>query len=417
MVVDLTLSSDTEEAQKAVKKPLFEDANGVIDLTLSDSDSDTDSSDTKFPVRVTSHQKCAGVIRDIETLLVGKTLGHIGISDSILTSFDSLLRLFSGYPGAPTRNRSSRNRPKPTPQSASNPDSTSSSVNPVSPLLMSDLIQPTSWVDDETINAFMACLQIAYPRVKFFNTFFYTVLTKNLKRGSDGGSQKSEPYNYEGVRRWTKKQRRGIWDFDCVVIPINKGNVHWCLTFACIKTRRIGFLDSMNGSSVFASRVHRALLHYLKDEWNEKVVADQSHVADTKCENTSSDSPIAAAVSNMTDFEFINLVSVCPKQLDGSSCGVFVCYFALWIARAGLSTARKRTEISESEGTGIDNEASALISFHPQISQQYEFVQIDASLFRKEVACVLLYPVIKLMETEASGPNLGYNGSKNSIRP
>ncbi|KAJ3408305.1 hypothetical protein HDU80_006166 [Chytriomyces hyalinus] len=238
------------------------------------------------------------------------------------------------------------------------------SNNPVSPVLVSELIHVTSWLTDEGINAFVACLQLKYPKVKFFSSFFYSLLTDKKRSGG-------KPYNYEGVRRWTKKRENGIWDYDAIVIPINKGNVHWCLAYVCLKPLRFGFLDSMNGSAVFAKKTFENIRQYLLDEWDDKVGRKMDDQQKPPIEQ----------------FEFRNLVPVCPKQGDASSCGVFVCYFALWVARQVTRTEDDNT-CAKGPGDlgGQDrNETGDMMEF--------SFSQRDANSFRRDVAFVLCLPV------------------------
>ncbi|ORY49931.1 cysteine proteinase [Rhizoclosmatium globosum] len=140
--------------------------------------------------------------------------------------------------------------------------------NPVTPDLLTTLVNPTSWLSDEAINAFTAPFKLRY--------------------------------DYDSVRRWTKKQvRAGIFEFDRVVIPINKGNTHWCFAFISLRDQfHITFLDSLPGSTS-----------------------------------------------------------------DGSSCGVFVCYYAFCVARCEDVTS-------------------------------FTFSQTDAWLFRKAISYVLAYPLL-----------------------
>ncbi|KAJ3238786.1 hypothetical protein HDU81_007175 [Chytriomyces hyalinus] len=237
------------------------------------------------------------------------------------------------------------------------------SNNPVSPALLSELILVTSWLTDEGINAFVACLQLKYPKIKFFSSFFYSLLTDKKRSGG-------KPYNYEGVRRWTKKQENGLWDFDAIVIPINKGNVHWCLAYVCLKSLHFGFLDSMNGSAVFAKKTFENIRQYLFDEWDDKVgrKTDQQKPA-------------------IEQLEFRNIVPVCPKQGDASSCGVFVCYFALWVARQVTRAKDDDASAKDYGGAGGDgrNEPGDIMDF--------SFSQRDANAFRRDLAFVLCLPI------------------------
>jgi sentrin-specific protease 7 len=58
-------------------------------------------------------------------------------------------------------------------------------------------------------------------KVFFFNTFFYTQLTKNTGRAS---------MNYQAVEKWTSKI--DIFDYDYIVVPICEMN-HWYLAIIC----------------------------------------------------------------------------------------------------------------------------------------------------------------------------------------
>ena len=58
--------------------------------------------------------------------------------------------------------------------------------------------------------------------IYWFNTFFYTSLTKNVR-----GKGK---INYDAVRKWTRSV--DLFSFDYVVVPINE-NLHWYLAIIC----------------------------------------------------------------------------------------------------------------------------------------------------------------------------------------
>jgi sentrin-specific protease 7 len=58
-------------------------------------------------------------------------------------------------------------------------------------------------------------------KVFFFNTYFYTALTKNTGR---------KDINYDAVKRWTSKD--DIFSHDYIVVPINE-DTHWYLAIIC----------------------------------------------------------------------------------------------------------------------------------------------------------------------------------------
>jgi sentrin-specific protease 7 len=54
-------------------------------------------------------------------------------------------------------------------------------------------------------------------KVYFFNTMFYSTLTRNVT--GDKGA-----INYAGVARWTAKE--DLFNYDYIVVPINERSVH-----------------------------------------------------------------------------------------------------------------------------------------------------------------------------------------------
>jgi sentrin-specific protease 7 len=58
-------------------------------------------------------------------------------------------------------------------------------------------------------------------KVFFFNTYFYTALTKNAGRNG---------INYDAVKRWTAKD--DVFSHDYIVVPINE-DTHWYLAIVC----------------------------------------------------------------------------------------------------------------------------------------------------------------------------------------
>jgi hypothetical protein len=92
---------------------------------------------------------------------------------------------------------------------------------PINASLVKSLVQYGSWLDDECINGYLALLAERYPTVKFFSTFFYSMLVQ----------KNSKDYNYERVRRWTRRRPRGAFSYEKLIIPINRSNSHWYVAF------------------------------------------------------------------------------------------------------------------------------------------------------------------------------------------
>ena len=94
----------------------------------------------------------------------------------------------------------------------------------------------------------------------YFNTFFFDKLFRN-------------GYNYDNVRRWTKKFN--TFSKDKIFIPINIDNVHWTLIVVYIQLKRIHYYDSMSGSGMDRLNI---ILQWLKDESIEKY--DNQYIID-----------------------------------------------------------------------------------------------------------------------------------------
>ncbi|KAF2462735.1 uncharacterized protein BDR25DRAFT_122618 [Lindgomyces ingoldianus] len=88
-------------------------------------------------------------------------------------------------------------------------------------------LDETQFLNDSLIDFYMIYLfdQAKVPpnKVYFFNTHFYTALTRPVK-GQKG------VINYEAVARWTAKE--DIFNYDYIAVPINE-DTHWYLAIIC----------------------------------------------------------------------------------------------------------------------------------------------------------------------------------------
>jgi Ulp1 family protease len=86
----------------------------------------------------------------------------------------------------------------------------------------------------------------------------------------------------------------------------------------------IEFYDSMTGSKAYGQSVLDNIRRYLQDEWEDKVCrVSLSNSTPTNGEQVKD----VCAVEQFRTWT-VNIVAACPRQKDGSSCGVFVCFFA-----------------------------------------------------------------------------------------
>lgn len=188
------------------------------------------------------------------------------------------------------------------------------------------LNDPQGWLTDEIISAF--CLRLAprTPTQHYCSTFFYTKL---VDMGDD--------LDCEWLQRWRRTVRR---DAKRIVIPINWGNSHWALMVFGVEERILRYYDSMMSgarSGEAMARVKRAFEYCFKvstqtaepstgrprDEPVGVLAFLMSKMSLSSLPTSNRDASVAREIGMETP-------SGQPQQTDGSSCGVFVCW---WIAR------------------------------------------------------------------------------------
>ncbi|XP_053658380.1 uncharacterized protein LOC128707454 [Anopheles marshallii] len=159
-------------------------------------------------------------------------------------------------------------------------------------------LQDLNWLNDAVINFYMELLRErselkrdqGLPKVYTMNTFF---LPQLLKIG------------YSGVRRWTRKV--DLLAHDIIVVPVHVGGIHWCMSTIDLRRKTIHYYDSMGSPN---NAVLNALEQYLCEESMDKRKTPFDKSGLTK--------------QNMRD---------CPRQKNGSDCGVFSCMFAEFLTR------------------------------------------------------------------------------------
>ena len=165
-----------------------------------------------------------------------------------------------------------------------------------------------TWLNDEVVNFYMCLLQersnIHVSKSKgnpsyrplqlrsshFFNSFFmYKLLDE-------------KGYNYEFVRRWTKKFN--VFEKDKIFFPINIHNQHWTLLVLFDQQKKICYYDSMTGDG---QRYLDAIMEWVKDT-GQYSTKPQVHV-------------------EKKEWDLIH-VSDLPQQGNGYDCGMFLCMFS-----------------------------------------------------------------------------------------
>ena len=161
------------------------------------------------------------------------------------------------------------------------------------------------WLNDNIIDFYIMLLNTResetaasrprYTRNHFFNTGFMTRLLNNqhpeaAKRGI---------YDYQQVRRWTR--RVDLFACHQIFVPININDVHWTLAVIDMDTKVIRYYDSMGGDG---QTYLDTLKRYIADEWADKK------------------SPTAPAW--MSHWRLIRGTTATPQQDNEDDCGVFV---------------------------------------------------------------------------------------------
>ncbi|XP_050090272.1 sentrin-specific protease 2-like [Anopheles aquasalis] len=155
-----------------------------------------------------------------------------------------------------------------------------------------------TWLNDEVINFYMQLLQYrseqrrdqGLPKVYSKSTFFLSSLRRS---------------GYSGVRRYTKKV--DLFSFDLIVVPVHVNEVHWCMAIIDLRRKAIEYYDSLGAPN---NPVLDMLENYLCQESMDKRQVPFDKTGLTK--------------RNMSE---------CPKQNNGSDCGVFSCMFAEFLTR------------------------------------------------------------------------------------
>ncbi|KAJ8602616.1 hypothetical protein CTAYLR_010197 [Chrysophaeum taylorii] len=155
-------------------------------------------------------------------------------------------------------------------------------------------IRDGEWLVDELINYYFNLLMQTFDDVYCMNSFFMTKLL-------------GTSYNYQGVRRWTK--RVDLFEKRAVLVPINVGNMHWTLLVVDMLKKEIRYFDSMGAAGT--TYLH-AMRKYVEDEH----------------ENKKDGAPLPDAPA----WKLVPTTPNTPRQANGYDCGVFATFCAHYYA-------------------------------------------------------------------------------------
>ncbi|GBB90974.1 hypothetical protein RclHR1_18040003 [Rhizophagus clarus] len=192
-----------------------------------------------------------------------------------------------------------------------------------------DLCDKHIWLSSDHINAYLSYLNTKFHNIFSLTSFFYTRLTEI------GG------YKYSSIEHWTK--RIEIFQKDIIFVPININESHWILAAIFMKRQfRIAIMDSLGMiTTADAVIIGDNLIRWLNDEYRHKIRLCEEDgfvkykVKREEFDSNNSRSKIIGEVNANGQVDFaldIMFRNGSPPQVDGSSCGVFVCMFARLMA-------------------------------------------------------------------------------------
>jgi len=142
----------------------------------------------------------------------------------------------------------------------------------------------------------------------------------------------SEPSSVENVSRWRNKitsTGKNAFELGKLIIPVNIEDDHWALAIAYVQDRKFQYLDSMG-------RGGEKYLRALRDWFKQEAAYWTNRGRDMK------------ELGDIDTWEVLGVPGGLPQQVDSSSCGVFVCYYANYIT-AGMvphfQASRARTTL------------------------------------------------------------------------
>lgn len=152
------------------------------------------------------------------------------------------------------------------------------------------------------------------PRTLMLNTFFFP-------RVANSG------YDYNGVRRWTKRTGVDVLDYDLILVPVNLGNKHWVLGAIDMNNKMFMYLDSQKKRD--KNNVMSTLQRWLYDEIFDKHGDEVSIRLNVMKWNNVVNQYVVRRTGVLpremeSESEIVGRMENVPMQTDGGSCGVFM---------------------------------------------------------------------------------------------
>lgn len=157
-------------------------------------------------------------------------------------------------------------------------------------------LRPQRWLNDEIINAYLKLVKTRFDRkIHVFDSFFYTTCVERKEKGP----------GIESLRHLSKNDYLAN---DLLFCPIHVNNNHWTLIAVHIADRRIEYYDSLNSNETRGNEILELFTEVL-----QAMESDESEFKE------------------WTTLQMQNI----PRQDNDHDCGVFMCQYALELAKGG----------------------------------------------------------------------------------
>jgi len=155
------------------------------------------------------------------------------------------------------------------------------------------------------------------PRVHCMSTFFFRNLSVK---------------GFTSVARWTKDVN--LFSYDLVLVPVLVRK-HWALVTMDFRTQGVFLYDSLvrEGKKMFShTPVLASIMEYLQLE-QVRVLQEATDYTEADMKKSYDDhrEPLKSSGLNLSKFALHSLP--CPRQENGSDCGVFLCQVAEYLSR------------------------------------------------------------------------------------
>ncbi|KAI9913010.1 hypothetical protein PsorP6_005234 [Peronosclerospora sorghi] len=179
---------------------------------------------------------------------------------------------------------------------------------------------PAMWLNDEVINFYFQLMNdrdqalvkagVLSKPSHFFNSFFYAKVSEN-------------GYNFINI---------DLFAMDKVFMPINIGNMHWCMAVIFMTEKRIQYYDSMHGSGASCINI---LMRFVPLSFVLKCLVAHGFDGVIRVARYLHDESDHKRKKKFDEegWELVTTTPETPLQTNGYDCGVFSCIFADFLSQ------------------------------------------------------------------------------------